>query len=725
MKKYSTIYWRIMRITLVQAALAMTFFGVSLAHDDFGQGVLDTEVSAEFQSQSLKSVLISIEKQTAVKFAYSGSIVNLDEKISLKADHKKLSEILEELLSPRNISFEEKNDYILLTPVAVLSGKVTDSNSGAGLPGVSILVKGTASGTTTDSEGKFSINAASGDFLIFSFIGYKTLELPVSDKTSYDVKLEEDVATLSEVVVSGYMTQSKAEFTGSAASVNVANLNRPVASFDQALSGQAAGVSVISSGGGLNAAPVFRIRGTNSIQLSSYPLIIIDGITSFTGDVGNSAENNPLSTLNPNDIESMEILKDASATAIYGSRAANGVVVITTKKGKQGNAKVTYEGWVGINTKPIRLPKTLGAEDYVMIKNEALTNAGLAPAFFLQEKPDGSGIVETNWNDLMYQTGTSQNHNVNVSGATDATSYFVSVGYTDQEGFMVKNTFDRTSVRVNLTHKLNKRLSIGTNFSYSNSLNSNLTQSGSFSLNNLAREAMVLPPNLSPYNPDGSYNMVGNSIGYGANTLLTGYYNPQPMVEHDKYTSQSGSLQGLVFAELEILKGLKVKTNYSLNDLNTVNEGFSNPYQGGGFSSNGSATSSNNRNHRTDWTNTLTYNTTIARHHNISALVGTESIYTENSGFGVTRQQLSDRFFESFAGAWNTTSSSSSSYSETAFRSFFANGTYDFKKKYLLSASFRRDGYSGLSEGNKYGNFGGGSVGWNISEENFFQSSSL
>src|SRR6478736_4424319 len=159
MKKNSTIYWRIMRITLLQAAFAMAFFGVTLAHEDFGQGLLDTEVSAEFESQSLKNVLLSLEKQTSVKFAYSGSIVNLEEKISMKADRKKLSEILHELLSPRHIGYEEKNDYILLTPVYLITGKITDSKTGTGLPGVSILVKGTASGTTTDGEGRFSVNA--------------------------------------------------------------------------------------------------------------------------------------------------------------------------------------------------------------------------------------------------------------------------------------------------------------------------------------------------------------------------------------------------------------------------------------------------------------------------------------------------------------------------------------------------------------------------------------
>lgn len=619
------------------------------------------------------------------------------------------------------------SENIVTRPTAdiTVQGTVVDGTSREPLSGVSIKIQGQETWVVTDDAGRFTIRTVENALLIISYIGYKTQEVRVTSSTLM-IAMETDATSLDEVVVSGYATQRRAEFTGSSSRINAADIvSRPVASFDQALAGQAAGVKITSSGGALNAAPVFRIRGTNSVQLSSYPLIIIDGITSFTGDVGNTAENNPLSTLDPNDIETLEVLKDASATAIYGSRAANGVVVITTKKGKRGQARVNYDGWVGRTTPP-KLMKLLGAEDYIMIKNEALANIGAEPAYFLQTWSDGS-VVRTNWYDYVYQTGTSQNHNLNISGASETTSYFVSLGYSDQEGFMVKNTFDRRNARLNLDHKLTKNITIGTNLNWANSVNNNLTHGvgSAFALNNLAREAMVLPPNLSPFNEDGSYNIEGAGIGYGANTILTGYYNPLPQLEHDQFTSESRTLLGLAYLEYEFIKDLKFKINYSLNDLISENRSFNNPYQAGGFAGNGQANNSVNKNRRTALTSTLNYVHTFGQSHGLNVLVGYEEIHTNTNNWGVTRRNLNDRFFEIFEGSFAETSGSSGSLGENGFRSYFTSLNYDYQKKYLLSGSFRRDGFSGLAPGHKFGDFGGASVGWIISEEEFFKNSAI
>ena len=427
----------------------------------------------------------------------------------------------------------------------LVTGVVLSQEEDKPISGASVMAKGMKMGTVTDADGKFSLKLPpQSKTIVFTVVGYGMKEIALTSESDLKIQLTAESRQLNEVVITGYSSQRKKDYTGAAARISGAEIaDRPVPSFDQALAGQASGVSIISNGGALNAAPVFRIRGVNSIQLSSYPLIVIDGITAFTGDVGNTAQNNPLADLNPADIESIDILKDASATAIYGSRAANGVVVITTKKGKKGKAKVNYDGWFGVNTKPI-LPEVLNAAEYVMIKNEALANVGSAPAYKLQTMADGS-LIDTRWYDYIYQTGKSHNHNLSISGATDATSYFVSLGYSDQEGFMVKNTFNRKSIRLNLDHKLTDRITIGTNSTFSNSINSNLTSgiNAAFSLNNLARMAMVLPPNLSPFNEDGTYNVVGNSIGYGANTILTGYYNLMPLVDHDEFTSEGNDFR--------------------------------------------------------------------------------------------------------------------------------------------------------------------------------------
>jgi TonB-dependent SusC/RagA subfamily outer membrane receptor len=347
---------------------------------------------------SLEKVFAEIKKQTGYLFLYNQEWINLSKNVDINVKNAPLNVVLDICFANQPLTYTIVDKTIVLQlkkkPVAAqtapiipaaidVRGEVKDTK-GEPLPGVTVMIKGTSLG--------------------IKFIGFKTQEVAVGSRQTINVIMEEAPSELSEVVVSGYSTQSRAEFTGSAAHIGGKALTeRPVTSFDQALAGQAAGVKITSSSGSLNSPPVFRIRGSNSISSSSYPLIIIDGVTAFTGNVGNSAENNPLSTINPEDIESAEVLKDAAATALYGSRGTNGVMVITTKKGKQGTAKVTYSAFVGVNKTP-KLPKLLSAEDYVTIKNEALANNGSAPLFALGKNPDGS-TLRTNWYDYMYQTG--------------------------------------------------------------------------------------------------------------------------------------------------------------------------------------------------------------------------------------------------------------------------------------------------------------------------------
>ncbi|MEO6524347.1 MAG: TonB-dependent receptor [Mucilaginibacter sp.] len=726
------------RILLRMKLIALLMFTTFLQASAVGYA---QNVTLNEHNVSLVKVFNKIKDQTGYLFLYNQEWITMARKVDIVANKAPLEEVLNACFSNQPLTYaivnktivlqlkheyEKKPEVTAIVPVQI-KGQVKDENNQP-LPGVTVMIKGAKTGgTQTDPSGNYTLNVPVEDaVLVFTFIGYTPKEVKIAGKKVINVVLSESMNQLGEVVISKYTVQNRAEFTGSSTRVSGKDIeNRPVTSFDQALAGQAAGVKITSNGGSLNGVPVFRIRGASSITLSSYPLIIIDGVASFTGDVGNSAENNPLSTLNPNDIESMEVQKDASATAIYGSRASAGVVVITTKRGKKGKPKVNYDGWVGINKKP-KLPEVLGAADYVTIKNESEVNSGIAPTYFLGKNPDGS-IQETNWYDYVYQTGHSQNHNLSISGASDATSYFVSLGYSNQTGFLVKNTFERKSARVNLDHALIKNIHIGTNFTYGNTLNNNLTSgvNNTFGLNNLVRESMVLPPNVSPFNPDGSYNTNGSGIGFGPNTNLTGYYNPLPQLEHDKFTSESKSFIGSLYAEWEIFKGFKAKSNYSINSLDAENLSFNNPYQAGGYATNGSATSALATYYRTEISNTLSYSTHIAKQHNISALVGYEEQHTESNRFGVTKTGLTDPYFESFAGGFTTISSATGTFTESGFRSFFGNLFYDYNKKYLLTATLRKDGFSGLAYGHKYGYFGGGSIGWNISDEDFFKNSSL
>jgi TonB-dependent SusC/RagA subfamily outer membrane receptor len=326
----------------------------------------------------------------------------------------------------------------LMAQGRTVTGKVTSAEDGSSLPGVNVILKGTTVGVATDADGNYSIQIpGSGGTLVFTFIGLETKEIEIGEQTVINVPLAMDITQLSEIVVVGYGTQSRKEISGSIASINGSEIaTAPVQSFDQALQGKAAGVNITTPNGVLNNAPVIRIRGVNSINLSSYPLIVIDGIPTFTGDNStNSAANNPLGNLNPGDIESIEILKDASASAIYGSRASAGVILITTKRGTKGKSKINYEGWVGWS-KPVRLFDLLNAEQYMTIKNEARANNNQAAAFFPTNDVNGNPI-DTDWYDVVYQTGVSHSHNINFSILYVGRVYFT--GRYDQEQHLRKN----------------------------------------------------------------------------------------------------------------------------------------------------------------------------------------------------------------------------------------------------------------------------------------------
>lgn len=639
----------------------------------------------------------------------------------------------------------------------VVTGRVTSSEDGTVVPGVNVVVKGTTNGTTTDADGNYRLSVpSSGGILVFSFIGLTTEEVAIGERTVVDIGLAPDVTQLNEVVVVGYGTQSKRDLSGTIASVagkDIASL--PVQSFEQALAGRAPGVFISVPNGVLNNPPVIRVRGVSSISLSSYPLIVVDGVPAFTGDLSvNTTPNNPLGNINPADIESVEILKDASASAIYGSRAANGVILITTKKGTQGKAKVSVDSWVGA-TQPFRLFDILKAEEYMAYKNlavdnlyantvannAALTAQGLpnqplpfTNAFRPSYDADGN-MVDTRWYDEAYRTGFSHNNSISVSGANASTSYFVSVNYTAQEGMLRKSTFDRTAVRANIDQKVTKSLSFGTNFSYSNTMNAS-PNSGSiagtaFNTAGLGRLPVVLPPNVPVYNADGSYHVAGNSLGIGANInpgtgapLTTGGYpNIAVIVARNRVTSESAQIQGTVYANWEIIKGLNARTMFGMNNTNFEDQIFQTALNGDGFTPGGLAQNNYRTNKRWNWVNTLQYDKSVDNH-SFSVLLGGEQQYTQTDRWGAQRTQLADSFFETYQGNFTNITVNNSLQSENYLLSYFSRVNYDFNKKYFASINVRRDGYSAWGD-NKWGTFFGGAVSYALSEEAFWKDSFL
>lgn len=614
----------------------------------------------------------------------------------------------------------------------VVTGKVTSSEGP--LPGATVLLKGTTNGTTTDVDGNFKLSVPPDGTLVINFVGYKLQEIVVGNKTTIDITLEPDQQQLAEVLVVGYGTQSKAEFTGAASRVSGSSLQEiPVQSFDQALIGRAAGVQISLPNGVLNNAPVIRVRGVNSISQSSYPLIVIDGIPVTSGDVSASSivPNNPLADINPSDIESIDVLKDAASTSIYGSRGANGVILVTTKRGKEGKARVTYDAWVGW-TKAVRLPKLLDAEQYMEIKNEARRNANQANAFFPSYNADGS-LVDTRWYDYMFQTAMSHNHALSVSGGTAKTKYFFSTNLSRQQGIVATNEFDRQGMRFSIDHEVNNWLKLKGGINYTNSENrspnSGSTDGNAQQINGAARMAWTLAPNVPVYNADGTPHLntadANVTIGNGANNVTSVYYNPVTLFSLYKNRSVNDRVLANVGGTITFIKGLTFTTNYSVDRLRVDNVSSAAPLPGSsGYSTKGSVTNITSIVNNTDFSNTLQYETTFSIHH-ISALVGSDVQQFSTNRWGANVQQAADSYFTDFQGTWGLITPTGNSLSDKAFLSYFARLNYDLSSRYFVTINFRRDGNSSLGVDKKWGNFGGVSGGWTVSEESFYKSLNL
>ncbi|TAD81603.1 MAG: SusC/RagA family TonB-linked outer membrane protein [Bacteroidetes bacterium] len=585
------------------------------------------------------------------------------------------------------------------------TGVVTDAKTGQPLPGVSVTGIGSKVGAKTDNLGTFSITVPAGvKNLQFSYVGYKTISQAVSaGNMAVGMTLAE--SSLDEVVVTGFGSQKRKDVTASISTIGGDKIkNIPVQSFEQALSGKAAGLNVTLPNGVLGNPPVVRIRGVNSIQGSSAPLVVIDGVPVFTGDLSsNLSANNALGNLNPADIEDIQILKDGAASAIYGSRAANGVMLITTKKGKAGKAKVSYDAWVGW-TEPFNLFEVLNAQQYVEYKNEAVRNqpgpvfsghVPGTPVFFLDTDASGKA-VDTKWADQLYQTGFQHNHNLSVSGANDNTKYFFSANYTNQEGMIQTNTFDRMQMRMNLDQKVNKWLTIGGNFNFSRgatfSPSTGSIPGTPFNTSGLARLAFITAPNVSPYAADGRYNIMGidnptqrnsfNQIGRNRNLFNSGLVNPVMVRDLNKISSTIDQLQGNLFAELKLMKGLSFRTQYGVSWQTSDDRVFYNSLHGDGI-----------QNTSTTGDDGQAFN--VTGKFNVANF---QNFLTYNFSFNPPGNLITENYLISYFGRVN----------------------YNFKNRYYLGLTARTDEYSAFSQGNKRGNFYGASLGWNVSDEAFW-----
>lgn len=594
-----------------------------------------------------------------------------------------------------------------------ISGKVLAAADGTALPGATIQVKGTSNGTTADLDGKFELRAVPNATLVFSYLGYQTQELLIGNQTLIEVRLEADDKALDEVVVVGYGTERKRDLSGSIASVSGEEIKSlPITSFEQGLQGRVAGVQVMQGNSAPGGAPQVRIRGANTVLGGNEPLYVIDGVPVYNSELENNNNlnigtqpSNALASINPNDIVSMEILKDASATAIYGARGANGVVIITTKRGKASDkGKITFETYYGIQEISKKL-ELMDAQDFIKIVNERTTNFGGAPRF-----PDPSIYkTSTDWQDFFFKRAPIQNYTLNFSGGSKQNQYSVSGNWFDQEGIIPLSNFNRGSLRVNLDNQVNDKLKVATSITASRSINNR-------SLNYVLSNAMSFSPLLNPYDSLGNFRNL-NTIDGGGDNPVEGLYKSTDQLTVDR-------LLGNVLGEYAFTPNLTYSVRLAIDNLNQQNDIY--VKKGSFIFPSPGATVKKNLGTNYIIEHLLSYKQVFAQKHRLSVTAG----YTWQQNLTRFFQQSGSGFqFDDFG--TNNLGSAAITFPNVSFKnkstllSYLGRVNYVFDDKYILTLTGRADGSSRFGENNKWGYFPSGALAWRASQENFMKNVSV
>lgn len=609
----------------------------------------------------------------------------------------------------------------------IITGKVTDQSDGSPIAGASVLVPNTTIGTQSDGQGRYSFKVpANASAIVVRYIGYLSKTVSLEGKNVIDVSLSSDASELSEVVVTGYGTQKRKDLTGSISTVKGENLqNVAIPSIDKFLQGQVAGVQASTASGVLGQPAKIRIRGTNSISSSSDPLYVIDGVPYITGSQSGVTPSNPLGDINPNDIANIEILKDGSATAIYGSRASNGVILITTKSGVSGSKKFSYDNWFGI-ANPSKRYELMNAEQFMEITNEKLTNVSEPAAALPMENPAG-GIYDTDWQGVIYRTGFQQNHGLSLSGGNNGTTYYASLGFTDQKGIIDANSLRRYTARLKVDQKgFNDRLTVGINAAISHTTNKGLN-TGTNALSGNVLAALYALPNVPAVFPDGTYNISSAGLGQGNNLIpiVSNYTNQRYVLDHNINDNTLLNITGDAYADVEIIKNLHAKTQIGINLLNSEDYQYWDRYHGDGRGYDGLIYQQFLPRFRYNWQNTLTYDNSFGKHH-INLLAGQEFQKSKIRSFSAEGRGLSADYFGENGNIIDNTLTNQfigGNATEQALESYFGRVQYSFHDRYLLTASLRHDLISSLPWSNQGATLPGASIGWRLSEEDFFNAS--
>lgn len=732
MKKNTTLIRLVlafMKFSGLQIFLIILFSGVALGSPSeiLGQSILEKRVTLNADNQKIKNVLTSIEKSVRVKFSYNPQSISVDKKVSFEYHNRKLGEILEEVLSQANLTFEEVGNYIVITDKSssidqssvvtdygafTVAGTVKDEQ-GIALPGVNVIIKQSTIGTTTDANGNYTLNVPEGtETLIFTFIGYEAQEISIQNRSTIDVVMVPDIKSLQEVVVIGYGTVEKKDLTGAVGSLD-ANVISATTITDAAgaIQGRIAGVNIEKNVGRPGSGFQITVRGLNSLSTTNTvkgPLYVIDGFPTTEG----------ITDLNPNDIESIDILKDASATAIYGSRGANGVVVVTTKKGKSGRFSIQYDGNYGIRT-PSNLPDMMSGEEYVRWRTDLFTNQGKSTDrsnadFFTAEEWD---IIDngryTDWLDLILRNGIQTSNTITASGGDDKGTFALSVGQLKEEGTVPGQDFKRYNIRLNVSRKFLSKWEAGGNLYFARSIQ-NL---GSYET---LRSAYRMPPVAYPYDATGKPRFFSYRNDFATN----------PMFEYEKdgeiRENKRNRIFGNLYLQVQPIEGLTLKSQLSPQVVYQRNGEYYGQFSKAGSGKIANTVASYGTSDYFGYVldNQVNYTKQIDKH-TVNA-TAVHSVQLEE--WEATSQSAKNFPFNSGWDNLDAVSKENINLSQTDYRkrtlvSVLGRVQYGFDDKYLVTVSGRYDGSSRLAEGNKWAFFPSAAVAWRISQESFLQGS--
>lgn len=745
------------QLKLIVSVVLVLATNLLLAHKT-NQNLSNTKVTFSVEGVTLLQIFESLERQTDYRFTYDSNVSEDKTTYTFEYGKTNLKNVLDILGKQTQLKFHVISKSISVTKNTVViqhkevKGLVTNG-SGLPLPGASIVEKGTTNGTQTDFDGEFALSVSDENaVLVISYIGFKTKEVAVDGQTDITIGLIEDAASLDEVVLVGYGSRKSRALTTAVSKVNYENLkDQNVVSFEQALQGQIAGVRISESTGAPGGNVSVKIRGPGTLG-SAEPLYVIDGMpldNDLRGALGTASANeqptNPLATINPEDIESISVLKDAASTAIYGSRGANGVVIITTKSGKQGGIKVNYKGSFGLQS-VFRKLDLLNAYEYAQLsidgQNEnyinnnqggdpdrAITdpnavrgNRGtIAPELFAYAAGI-QGLTDTDWQDEILRVAERKEHNVSVSGGSEHSNYYVSGNVLQQEGIVINSEFERYAFRMKYNVNYDK-IMFGINLAPSFSDHDIVQTEGPWWEGGIVSASNVYAPVFPVYNPDGTFNYGNNNWGFGHSNQI----NPVATATLLSDRKQQYRLLGNAFLDLKIVDGLTNIVSVGMDFNNFKRDTYSPTTlevrgQSAGASS-GRSRATFTRNLLFE--NTLSYNKTFGEHHNVNAVLGfsaqknrTERNFVSGSGFpNDLVQTLNNANSDSYSGFSNG--------SEWSLLSYFSRVQYDYHGKYLFSASMRTDGSSRFAPNNKWGYFPSVSAGWVISKETFFGDSDI